>query len=459
VGRFCSIFQKFRLNFVLLSHNECMARAKGEEKEHTRVQDREELPVCPLCNNQCKPTDAVAYIGGLPRHSECIARSNAGAEKAPAKDYNAASMCSSCNKVIEGSQKNIVGGKEYHLACWAQKNQQAEKEHTRVQDRGELPVCPLCNVACKPTDAVAYIGGLPRHSECIARSNAGAEKAPAKDYNAASMCSSCNKVIEGSQKNIVGGKEYHLACWAQKNQQAEKEHTRVQDRGELPVCPLCNVACKPTDAVAYIGGLPRHSECIARSNAGAEKAPAKDYNAASMCSSCNKVIEGSQKNIVGGKEYHLACWAQKNQQAEKEHTRVQDRGELPVCPLCNVACKPTDAVAYIGGLPRHSECIARSNAGAEKAPAKDYNAASMCSSCNKVIEGSQKNIVGGKEYHLACWAQKNQQAEKEHTRVQDRGELPVCPLCNVACKPTDAVAYIGGLPRHSECIARANWGW
>ncbi len=190
-----------------------MARSRGAEKEHTRVQDRGELPVCPLCNAACKPTDAVAYIAGQPRHSECIARANAGAEKSPRKDYNAASVCSICSKEIEGSQKNIVGGKEYHLACWAQKNQQVEKEHTRVQDRGELPVCPLCNAACKPTDAVAYIAGQPRHSECTARANAGADKGARKAV-AADNCSFCKADIKAGEETLVlRGAPVHRVCW------------------------------------------------------------------------------------------------------------------------------------------------------------------------------------------------------------------------------------------------------
>ncbi len=47
-------------------------------------------------------------------------------------------------------------------------------------------------------------------------------------------------------------------------------------------------------------------------------------------------------------------------------------------------------------------------------------------------------------------------SSEEHVPVQHRaGQADQCSLCSKPCKPGESVSYIKGVPRHSECAARA----
>jgi hypothetical protein len=75
------------------------------------------LPICPLCGNACKPTDAVSYIAGVPRHSECIAKASAGQEKSPRKA--ATESCPICKSEIKAGEETIfLRGAANHRLCW-----------------------------------------------------------------------------------------------------------------------------------------------------------------------------------------------------------------------------------------------------------------------------------------------------------------------------------------------------
>merc|ERR1739848_829200 len=166
--------------------------------------------------------------------------------------------------------------------------------------------------------------------------------------------------------------------------------------------------------------------------------------AVETCPYCSKDIEETdQRSIVLGVTAHESCY--RRRQAEKagpqvDHVPVQDRDGLPQCSICNKDVNPTDAVAYIGGVPQHSECRAcQQGEAAEHVRAQDRpNDDNICPKCNKAVQDSDMgsaSFIGGRPHHRACM---DSGPKADHVPVQNRDGLPQCSICNKDVNPTDA---------------------
>jgi hypothetical protein len=174
------------------------------------------------------------------------------------------------------------------------------------------------------------------------------------------------------------------------------------------------------------------------------KSPSHSFAAVESCPGCGRSTASGEKVIVGGKEWHQACYNNSHRAPSRPVQQFYVAAER--CPGCNGTIEPgmnkgDREKIIVSGKEWHKDCFDRTRGGSP-APVRQWAPSQeRCPGCGDVVAVGmntgerEKIIIGGKEWHKDCYDSSRGHSELPRPQPPRVSAAETCPGCGGSVAP------------------------
>jgi len=432
---------------------------------------------CPLCKDNIYYEDEIAQLNGQEYHKLCLDSFQEQNNFEPSFDHGT------------NSPENYDDSINYHENSEVAQEEQEEEEKTYQPYRNSVgqydeprigwhpdeerrqfgqveklnvEKCPQCGELITSGSEKVVLGGKEYHSECFQAKNqpSVARRIRIEEQNSES-CPSCHEVIISEEQIIVAGKAWHKACYNVSQEPARKYGDIL--RANLETCPACKENIEDAFDKIVVAGKEWHKECYKK-----KKEPRRNFGDilrgnVETCPGCHKEIEitgDDEKIVIGGKEWHKKCYRKNSRQVGFLQQGGIEKKNMEICPGCNLAIDPSDSERIvIGGKEWHKACQkSRTNSTSRAFGEVHKLNIEICPGCEEPIdETKEKIIIAGKEWHKSCYQSYKPgrfQSKSRKFGQLAQSNIEFCPQCNKEISVDEEKLVVAGKEWHKSCYWR-----